>query len=316
MTSTGDDHSEPGPLSGRRILLTGATGFIGGHVADLLHRSGAEVHGLARSQDPATTLGTPVTWHRADVADGAAVDAAVARSRPHQIVHLASLVQGSRDPDLIVPMFLANTASTVNLLDAARRHGIERIHLAGSLEEPTESDHVASSPYAVAKAASRLYGRYYDHATDLEVINLQIFMVYGPAQRDDTKLIPYVINTLLAGESPTIGSGRRPVDWVYVADVAETVLRCCLIEKRPDRPVPVGTGSLATVGEVVDRLTALVGGSASAAFGARDDRRDEVVRAADIELTTAMLGWHPTITLDDGLARTLDWYRNRASAPS
>ena len=294
-------------LSGRRILVTGATGFIGGHVVELLHHLGVEVHAVARRATSTVSFDTPVTWHRADLTDAAAAVDAVEAARPEVIVHLASLVKGARDADLLLPMFAANTASAVHLLDAARRFDVGRVLLAGSLEEPDEPGQRAASPYALSKAAAHLYGDYYRSATTVEVVNLQIFMVYGPAQLDEAKLIPYVIRSLQAGEAPSLSSGTRLVDWVYVGDVAEGIARACAGDAA-EQPVPLGTGSPATVRNVVETLVDLAGVDVEPRFGSIADRSREVEKVADIDTTRQLLGWAPAVDLREGLAATLTWY--------
>lgn len=303
----------PPPLAefgGARVLVTGATGFIGGHVVDLLHRLGAEVHAIHRRDAPTTSFNSPVRWHRADLTDAGATGRAVAAARPEHVVHLASLVKGARDPELILPMFRANAASTVHVLDAARACGVRRVQLAGSLEEPDPGE-VGASPYAVSKAASHLYGDHYRVATGLEVVNLQIFMVYGPATPDETKLIPYVVNQLLAGGTPELTSGTRLVDWVHVGDVAEGIVRCAQVATAPTEPVPLGTGQLHSVRQVVEWLVEVAGSSVEPRFGSLADRADEVVRAAEVERTRFQLGWAPGIDLGRGLVDTFAWYEAR-----
>jgi nucleoside-diphosphate-sugar epimerase len=307
-----DPTPRPGPFDGAPVLVTGATGFIGGHLVALLDRLGAEVHAIHRNADPLTAFDTPVRWHRADLSDPRATRAAVAAARPEHVIHLASLVKGARDPDLLLPMFEANVASTVNVLEAARSSGVRRVQLAGSLEEP-EPGGTSASPYALSKAAAHLYGDYYRDSVGLEVVNLQIFMVYGPATPDETKLVPYVIGELLAGRAPEVSSGTRPVDWVHVGDVAEGIARCALVATVPSAPVPLGTGRLHTVRQVVETLVELSGVGVEPRFGSRADRSEEVVRAADVARTRAQLGWAPTIDLSGGLADTLAWYRARAT---
>lgn len=315
MTHPGDDYSAlitsnpelHDELKQQRILVTGATGFIGGHVVELLRRAGSDVHAIARTDNPTTAFDTEITWHRCDLTNPDATSAAVEAAHPDQIVHLASLVKGARDPELILPMFAANTASTVHLLEAARATGVKRVQLAGSLEEPDGPDQPATSPYALSKAASHSYGDYYRSNTDLEVVNLQIFMVYGPAQRDENKLIPYVIRSLQAGEAPSLSSGGRKVDWVYVGDVAEGIARCCTGEAATV-PVPLGTGRLATVREVVEQLSALNGDGPAPQFGSMSDRSNEVEKVADIKTTARLLGWAPGTDLSQGLSATLEWY--------
>ena len=294
-------------LAGLTILVTGATGFIGGHVVELLHQAGADVHAIARRANPEASFGTPVRWHHADLTDAEATMDAVRAAKPDQIIHLASLVKGARDSDLLLPMFAANTASTVHLLDAARATGVKRIQLAGSLEEPEGPGHVPASPYALSKAAAHLYGDYYQATTDVEVVNLQIFMVYGPGQLDEAKLIPYIIRSLQAGVAPELSSGDRKVDWVFVADVAQGIARCCTAEA-PEFPVPLGTGALTTIRRVVEELVDLAQVDVKPKFGSMADRANEVEKVADIETTSEMLGWNPSVGLTDGLQATLDWY--------
>ncbi len=313
-TEEPDDDGGGGParLDGTRVLVTGATGFIGGHVVDRLHRLGAEVHAVHRGADPSTSFDTPVRWHRADLTDADATARVVAAAEPEHLVHLASLVKGARDPELLLPMFQANLASTVHLLEAARINGVRRVLLAGSLEEP-EPGAAATSPYALSKAGAHLYGDYYRAAAGLEVVNLQIFMVYGPATPDEAKLVPYVTNQLLSGQAPELSSGARLVDWVFVGDVAEGVARCATVAPAPVEPVPLGTGHLHSVREVVETLARVSRSGVEPRFGSRADRADEVVRAADVDRTRAQLGWAPATELSDGLLATFEWYRDRRS---
>ncbi len=302
-------------FDGARVLVTGATGFIGGHVVELLHRSGAEVHAVNRRPDPSVSFDTPVRWHHADLTDAEATARAVEAAAPAHIVHLASLVKGARDPELLLPMFQANVASTVHLLEAARAAAVPRVLLAGSLEEPGPGE-APSSPYALSKAASHLYGDHYRASAGIEVVNLQIFMVYGPATPDGTKLVPYVTNQLLDGRAPELSSGSRLVDWVYVGDVAEGVARCCLVDPAPSAPVPLGTGVLHSIRDVVETLVEVTGSPAEPHFGSMADRSDEVVRAAAVEQTRAQLGWAPSTGLVDGLTSTVAWYRrHRTGTP-
>jgi UDP-glucose 4-epimerase len=135
-------------------------------------------------------------------------------------------------------------------------------------------------------------------------------MVYGPGQRDDTKLIPYVTTTLLRDEQPSLSSGTREVDWVYVDDVVAAFLAAAAATP-PGTPVDVGTGELTTVRAVVERIARLVGSDAEPQFGALADRPMERRRVADAARTRELIGWEPETPLDDGLARTVQWFRER-----
>ncbi len=124
---------------------------------------------------------------------------------------------------MILPTFHSNLASTVNLLTMAAETGCRRVVLTGSLAEPDpkNGELFPSAPYAAAKWASSGYARMFHALYQFPVVIARVFMVYGPAQQDLTKLIPYVTLSLLRGETPKITSGDRLVDWVYVSDVVE-----------------------------------------------------------------------------------------------
>jgi nucleoside-diphosphate-sugar epimerase len=143
------------------------------------------------------------------------------------------------------------------------------------------------------------------------VVTARLFMVYGPAQRDLTKLVPYVTLSLLRGEPLQLTSGTRLVDWIYVDDVIRGLMALAHAPSLEGRVVDLGSGNLVTVRELVERLNQLTGSRSQLDFGNVPDRPMERVRVADVAATRAQLGWKPTITLEDGLKRTVDWYRDQ-----
>lgn len=304
-------------LVGKRILVTGARGFIGGHLCRHLLAAGAEVHGVSRRPANETTSEAPgLRWWQADLADRAAVSRLFAALRPALVFHLASKVAGARDLALVAPTFDANLASTVHLLGAAAEMGCERLILTGSLEEPASSGAAAvpSSPYAAAKAAASAYGRMFHALYDTPVVLARLFMVYGPAQPDHRKLVPYVTLSLLRGEAPQLSSGTRAVDWIYVEDVVAGLLAIAAAGPQlHGQQVDVGSGSLVTVRGVVERLAAIIDPTIPLGFGDLGDRPREQVRRADVEQTAAQIGWRPQTSLAAGLRATVDWYRHAVS---
>jgi UDP-glucose 4-epimerase len=140
-----------------------------------------------------------------------------------------------------------------------------------------------------------------------------VFMVYGPAQQDATKLIPYVIGRLLRGEPPEITSGRRLIDWVYVDDVAIGLARMAIAPDIAGRTVDLGSGSLISTAELVEKICELMRAKSPPVFGAIPDRPMEPTRAARTEETLRMLGWAPKTSLAEGLHRTIEWYRRVGS---
>lgn len=296
----------PDAWNGRAVLVTGATGFIGGAAAARLARLGARVHGTSRRETAAPSF----EMHACDLGDFGACDALVRRVRPEIILHLAGHPFASRDLERVAPTFRDNLQTTASILTAAARAGTARVVLPGSLEEPDNADDAASSPYAVSKWAASQYARLFHTLYQLPVTTARLFMVYGPGQRDLKKLIPGTIASLLRREPPRISSGERPVDWVFIDDVVDGLLAAALAPDAAGRTVDVGTGTLTTVRTVVETLAALVPGSPAPNFGVVPARPNEQVRAANTAQSRDLTGWSPRVKLRDGLARTIEWVKS------
>ena len=290
-----------------RVLVTGASGFIGSHICRRLLEEGAEVHGVSRAARESAAL----RWWQADLTDADAAARLVRRIRPDAIYHLAGHASGSRSLNAVLPSLHHNLVAAVNVMIAAARSECGLVLLTGSLEEPEPiaGDPVPTSPYAAAKHAAGSFGRMLAALDELPVVNLRVFMVYGPGQLDQTKLVPYVITSLLRGEPFKLSSGSRPVDWVYVEDVADAFLAAA---QRPDlagETIDVGSGELVTVRSIVEQIAKLTGSGMQLEFGTLPDRPLETVRAADVEHARARLGWQLQTSLVDGLLATIEWFR-------
>jgi UDP-glucose 4-epimerase len=299
-------------FEGRRVLVTGASGFIGSRLCERLAVHGAEVHAVSRSNRQGKEQ-SAIHWWQADLAEIDALRQLFESSRPDTVIHLASHVVGGPNVDLVVPTLYSNLVSTVNLLTIATKAGCGRIVLAGTMmaPRPGDSDAPAGSPYAVSKWASIEYARMFQALYGLPIVNLRIFMVYGPGQRDQQKLVPHTILSLLRGENPKLASGEWNVDWVYVDDVVDAFVAAAEAEGIEGRTLDVGSGQLVSVRDVVERLALLIDSEVEPIFGALTDRPGEVPCVADVKQSTARLGWKPKISFDEGLRRTVAWYRER-----
>lgn len=305
--------SPEGGLAGRSVLVTGASGFLGAHLSRRLAALGAEVHGASHGSElPHEPF---ASRRRGDLADPAFARSLVEESRPDVLFHLASAVTGSRDAAAVLPTFQANLASTVHLLLAAQELGCGRVVLAGSMEESDEGAAEApASPYAAAKQGATAYARMFHALYGLPVVTARVFMVYGPGQRDLAKLVPYVTLSLLRGERPSLSSGERPVDWIYVDDAVEGLIALATARGIDGMRLDLGSGELVTVRRVAERLAAFAGPGAALGLGERPDRPLERVRQANPEATRQLTGWSPRVSLGDGLRRTWEHYREALSA--
>ena len=186
-----------------------------------------------------------------------------------------------------------------------------KIVLAGSLEEPDPQDAhpVAASPYAASKWCASTYARTMHALYGTKSAVARIFMVYGPGQHDLLKLVPYVCMSAAHGEAPQLMSGGRPVDWIYVDDVVDGLIRLAHSGPEDGAYVDLGSGRLVTTGDVAERICAFADSDIAPRFGAVPDRAMEQIRKADSDATKSVLGWIPDTDLDSGLKQTYEWYQ-------
>jgi nucleoside-diphosphate-sugar epimerase len=302
-------HLKKKSLSGKKILVTGASGFIGSHLCRRLLALNAEVVGVSRKVQQNDE--TCTYCMEADLKENASVEKVIQSVKPHIIFHLASHVVGARHVNLVIPTFHDNLVSTVNILMESNQIGCEKIILIGSLEEPEKSDNfiTPSSPYAAAKHAASAYGRMFHALFNSPVTIARLFMVYGPGQRDLSKLVPYTILSLLKDRVPKLTSGHRLVDWVYVDDVVDGLLAMASAQNIEGLTLDLGSGVSASIQEIVLRLVSAMGSRIKPRFGSIPDRPMEQVRLANVADTNSKINWKPKTSLERGLEKTVEWYR-------
>lgn len=258
-----------------------------------------------------------MTWWQGDLADYEAVEKIFRQINPDIVFHLASEVTGSRELKFVLPTIQGNLLSSVNILISATNQRTKRVIVAGSLEEPDEMDSaraIPCSPYAAAKWAGSGYARMFHALYQTPVTLARLFMVYGPGQHDIRKLIPYVTLSLLRGEAPKLASGQRPVDWIHVDDVVTGLITAAVISGVDGETLDFGSGKLVTTRKVVETLCEIIDAGVNPDFGALPDRPLERVKEADVERTQSLLGWFPTLSLQQGLEETVSWYRKQLKA--
>jgi len=306
--------SLPSPAN-RKVLVTGASGFIGSRLCVRLRDDGAEVHAVARTRRRTDPDG--LHWWYGDLAEEETFPAVLKAVRPDTVFHLASHVEGGRDVELVMPTFRSNLLATIHLLTAAVETPCRRVILCGSLEEPAAGEPYAvpSSPYAAAKWASTAYARMFHALYGLPVVIMRVFMVYGPGQWNLRKLVPYVTLSLLRGEAPKLTGGERQVDWIYVDDVVDAfIAAAAAAEGIEGATVDVGSGKLETVRNVAGRIADLIDPGLQPSYGALPDRPFEQVRRANPRLSGSVIDWTPKVSLEDGLRETVNWYREHRVA--
>jgi UDP-glucose 4-epimerase len=303
-------------------VVTGGAGFIGVHSVEALVDAGAAVlvvddlrHASYRALPASARLEV------ADVAEAPA-RAAIEAWKPESILHLAA--QGGVNRSWREPAADAhiNVLGTVSVLAAAIACGCRRVVVASSggalygaarrLPTPEDEPSQPRSPYGTAKLCIEHYLGHFTRAGAIEALALRYGNVYGPGQDGTGEAGVVAISSyrLLAGQAPVIrGDGSQTRDFTYVGDIVAANLLG--LGSTMTGALNIGTGVETAIGDLVRRLCSLAGYAA-------EPRREplppgEVARSAlDNTLAGDRLGWRPTVSLDDGLARTLDSFRGQA----
>lgn len=296
-------------LLGKRVLITGASGFLGSHLCDRLCKNGIEVHAISRTQR--TTDKDSLQWWQGNIEDIEVVQNLFQAIKPDVVFHLSGMVTGAAAASLVLPTFNSLLVSTVNLLTVAASQGCDRIVLIASLEEPEpQHNELIPSPYAAAKWASSVYGRMFHQLYQTPIVLVRPFMTYGPRQ-NMRKIIPSVTLSLLQDEAPRLASGQRQVDWIYIDDVIDGLIVAAQMPNVEGCTFDLGSGTLVSVRSVVQQLRNLINPQIQPLFGALLDRPVEKVRVANISYTYDNLGWQPVVSLDKGLENTVNWYKQQ-----
>ena len=311
-----------------RVLVTGAHGFIGSHLTRALIGEGYEVGILRREASDLhrlRDLGGQVVHHVADLRDPASVQAAVEVACPEAVIHLATYYAVEHRPGEVGVMMDTNVKGTVALLDASREVGVTFFLNTGTCavyrekEIPlTETDPVSpQNLYALTKLQAEEACRFYADRFDVPGATLRLFPPYGPAD-NERRLIPYVIRSILAGEEVRLTSGTQRWDFVYVDDIVSAFLAAL---RQPEKAAAaevlnVGTGDPLAVRDLVTRLAGLTGEKASLLWGAIPHRSNEVwFNSGSWGTIRSVLGWEPRVSLDEGLERTIAWFRDHPRNP-
>ena len=291
-----------------KVLVTGASGFIGSRLCEKLKEDGYEVYGVSRSQKPDNDK---MKWIQGNLLDRDFVDNVIESINPDYVFHLASHVLGSRSFEYVISTMENNFLTSLYLMHAVKKYGCKRLILAGSFEEGLNEGGkvVPSSPYAASKIASSNYARMFHELYQLPVAIASIYMVYGPGQQDLSKLIPYTILSALKGEKPRISSGVRMVDWIYIDDLVSGLVNMMKAPGIDGETIELGSGKVISVKDIVVKVTHMIDKELDPLIGGVEDRPLEQEDMADISMTQTRISWSPQFDLEQGLRNTIEHYK-------
>jgi CDP-glucose 4,6-dehydratase len=323
-------------VSGESVFVTGAGGLLGSWLTGALLERGARVTVLERDRPALSALALAgiedqVNVVGGDVGDGALLARALADYEVGTVFHLAAQTlvgNAARSP---VATFEANVRGTWTLLEACRLHGPERVVVASSdkaygaqvdLPYHEELSLEARYPYDVSKAAADLLARSYWHTYRLPVTVTRCANLYGGGDLNFSRLVPEAVSAAIAGRPAVIRSDGSPErDFLYVTDAVEAYLALAERLGGPDggpaagEAFNAGSGVPRSVRDVVALICDLAGSGAEPDIRGQGTPAGEIDRQwVDCAKLRELTGWEPRVSLEEGLERTVAWYRDHPQA--
>lgn len=315
-------------------LITGGAGFIGSHLTSALVERGDRVRvlddlssgkrsNLAHLEVGETGSGAPVELEVGDIVDEAACGRAM--EGVSGVLHEAAQVSVPQSLEDPVRSYQVNVMGTLQLLEAARRAGVQRFVMAASsaaygespvspkVEELPLDPH---SPYASGKIAGEHLLKVYGRAHGIRTVCLRYFNVFGPRQADDspyTGVIAIFVKLLGEGRAPEIhGDGEQTRDFTFVANAVAANLAALEADLEPGAVINVGGGESISINALYRELAGLMGRQLEPSYA--PSRAGDVRHSlADLSRAEALLGYRPVVGWKEGLERTVAWYRERMS---
>ena len=310
-------------------LVTGGAGFIGSHLAEELTRRGERV----RVADSFVTGKRKNLAHLpgVELVEGDLADLAVAQKAVagvDYVLHQAAIPSVPKSVDDPITSNRANIDATLNVLVAARDAGVKRLVFAGSSSAygntPTLPKHEGMpdsplSPYALQKVVGEQYLQMFTKLYGLETVTIRYFNVFGPRQDPSSPysgVISVFATALLENRPATIyGDGGQTRDFTYVANVVDGVLRACEANGASGEVINVATGGRISLNELYHTMKKLVGATVDPVYV--DTRAGDVRDSqADISKARRILGYEPVVSFEEGLRRTVEWYRTATAGAS
>jgi len=295
----------------KKVLVTGASGFIGRHSLQFLRERGFEVHATACRRQPDFH---EIRWHHSDLTDPTQLRATIAEVRPSHLLHFAwyAVPKDYRTSS----ENLLWVQSTIDLVKVFNEHGGKRAVLAGTCFEYDSRYGFCSellTPlkpntfYGLCKAGTGEILRSYAETCGISLAWGRIFFLYGPYE-EHGRLVPTVVKALLTREQVNTSHGQQLRDFMHVADVANGF--AALLDCDVKGPVNIGTGIPTPVASIVNILSDILGGRSLVRFGAISVPADDPpLLVADTRKLNAEVGFKPQIGLVAGLEETVAWWK-------
>jgi len=303
-----------------RILLTGATGFIGSHLLEKMVQQEIPVAIILRESSDTSRIKhllKSVTVIKGDLSDIASIESQIVAFQPEVLVHLAWYGVENRFRNEYQQLSL-NLLHVSNLLQIIEKTPIKKIIGFGSQGEygphaETLDENYHPKPttlYGVSKLCAYQIMQVFCQQKNIDLAWIRLFSIYGP--KDNTSwLIPSVIKDLLAKNSPPLTEGKQFWDFLYVSDAVQAIMG--VIESPNATGIfNLGSGASVTIRKVVETIRHFIDPAIELGFGQVPYRPDQVMfLEADTRKLKTTVGWHPKVSLEEGLQHTIAWYQQQ-----
>lgn len=308
-----------GSLTGKRLIVTGGAGFIGSHLVHRLADERADVIVLTKSDSSLWRLalmGSGCRLAAADICDEAALARAFADSRPDGVFHLAAYGVDMAQQDISRAVSI-NVTGTINILNAMRSCGCRRIMTMGSGAEygnhkgPVHEDAplCPENVYASTKAAASIIAHQYAAQSGIDIVTLRPFGVYGEAEPRH-KIFCHAILSMLRGEALDLTPCTQCRDYCYVGDIVDAIITAYQTEPLQNAVFNLGTGRARPLRDYIEQIRAIIKPSSAVNYGALASReREQWAPLPDVRLAKEQLHWQSSHSLEEGLEKTIGWFR-------
>lgn len=308
-----------------KILITGASGFVGANLTRRLLQENYEVHILSQSFSNnwrLTDVLPRLNNHTVDLLQKQKLKELMKQIKPEVIFHLAAIgvLAGILPPEK--KLIETNILGTINLMSACNEIGYKCFVNTGSSSEygskrkPMKETDICEpmSAYAISKLASTIYGSFVAKVQNRPVVGLRLFSPFGPFDSPE-RLIPSVIIKALRNEDILLSNPKGVRDFIFIEDVVGAYLKSInLASKFKGEIFNVGSGREVTVGEVVDIICQLTNTKSKIKWGEEAPRPWDIVHwRADINKIQNFFDWKPNYSFEEGLKKTIQWFRNNLS---
>lgn len=297
-----------------RILVVGGTGFLGKNLCRRFIASGHEVHSLSRAM-PSQAVAQNVMYLCADLADAAELKGALKGAAYDFVINCGGKVDHRPLSGGGAEVVDTHLIGLLNLLQALDRAAVKRFVQIGSSDQygsapAPQSERVREapfSPYSFAKTAADHLLQMLWRSEKFPAVSLRLFLIYGPGQNRE-RFLPQIIEGCLDQRAFNVSPGLQKRDFCYVADVVDAIGRCLDVDAVNGEVLNLASGESVTIREVVERIRSICDGG-EPNFGALPYRPGEnMALYADILKIREILDWTPSVSLDEGLRRTVDYY--------